>query len=91
MVEGARLEIVWAGDRLGGSNPLASATFFQNAQKVIFGSRASRSMRILSYAMALAELFFVGFFLERLEKVAVSAETIFAGDGIFENSSLHGL
>ena len=26
MVEGARLEIVWAGDRLGGSNPLASAT-----------------------------------------------------------------
>ena len=25
MVEGARLEIVWAGDRLGGSNPLASA------------------------------------------------------------------
>ena len=27
MVEGARLEIVWAGDRLGGSNPLASATF----------------------------------------------------------------
>ena len=27
MVEGARLEIVWAGDRLGGSNPLASAIF----------------------------------------------------------------
>ena len=26
VVEGARLEIVWAGDRLGGSNPLASAT-----------------------------------------------------------------
>ncbi len=28
MVEGARLEIVWAFTRLGGSNPLASATFF---------------------------------------------------------------
>ena len=26
MVEGARLEIVWAFMRLGGSNPLASAT-----------------------------------------------------------------
>lgn len=26
MVEGARLEIVWARKRLGGSNPLASAT-----------------------------------------------------------------
>ena len=27
MVEGARLEIVWARERLGGSNPLASAIF----------------------------------------------------------------
>ena len=27
MVEGARLEIVWAGYRLEGSNPFASATF----------------------------------------------------------------
>lgn len=27
VVEGARLEIVWAGDRLGGSNPLASANY----------------------------------------------------------------
>ena len=27
MVEGARLEIVWAFTRLGGSNPLASAKF----------------------------------------------------------------
>lgn len=28
MVEGARLEIVWARKRLGGSNPLASARKF---------------------------------------------------------------
>ena len=27
MVEGARLEIVWAGDRLPGSNPGVSAKF----------------------------------------------------------------
>ena len=33
MVEGARLEIVWALAGLGGSNPLASATFLRNAQK----------------------------------------------------------
>ena len=49
MVEGARLEIVWAGNSLGGSNPLASAIFVgTKTQKVRFGSRASRSMRILS-------------------------------------------
>ena len=29
MVEGARLEIVWAFTRLGGSNPLASARKFE--------------------------------------------------------------
>lgn len=33
MVEGARLEIVWAGDRLGGSNPLASAKFLENSNR----------------------------------------------------------
>ena len=32
VVEGARLERVYAGNRIGGSNPLASAIFY--AQKI---------------------------------------------------------
>ena len=38
MVEGARLEIVWAGDRLGGSNPLASAKLtYAMEMRSVFG------------------------------------------------------
>ena len=33
MVEGARLEIVWARKRLEGSNPFASATFLAERTK----------------------------------------------------------
>ena len=33
VVEGARLEIVWARKRLGGSNPLASAKLETNNKK----------------------------------------------------------
>ena len=47
MVEGARLEIVWAGNSLGGSNPLASATA---PEAVFFGF--GPSVRILSFVMA---------------------------------------
>ena len=36
MVEGARLEIVWARKRLGGSNPLASARNVKNIRDGYF-------------------------------------------------------
>ena len=43
VVEGARLEIVWAGDRLGGSNPLASAMLLtQRIKKQECESRFAR-------------------------------------------------
>ena len=84
MVEGARLEIVWAGNRLEGSNPFASAThkcaqkskirssfysdriFFchvscETHQKAELESRASRSVRILSFATR-KRAFFVALF-----------------------------
>ena len=49
MVEGARLEIVWAGDRLGGSNPLASARF-KSSEKRSF-SRDTKRMKNLELAL----------------------------------------
>ena len=42
MVEGARLEIVWAGDRLGGSNPLASARTKLKPEGLLFYSDRNR-------------------------------------------------
>ena len=51
MVEGARLEIVWASNRLGGSNPLASATSLAGIRKdglfkVIFSRLVKKCARI---------------------------------------------
>ena len=82
MVEGARLEIVWAGDRLGGSNPLASAMALMS----LFCTDSDLRCESSRFRQALG-LFFVGFFLEGFKEIAVSAKTIFASNRVFKNRS----
>ena len=59
VVEGARLEIVWAGNRLEGSNPFASATR-KCAQKARF---VLRFTQIESFFATRKRAFFVALFL----------------------------
>ena len=49
VVEGARLEIVWAGDRLGGSNPLASANYAFLVRMRFFVYKVTAAIRIRTY------------------------------------------
>ena len=62
MVEGARLEIVWALAGLEGSNPFASAT----APEAVF-LRIRSANRILSFATAPEAVFLIS---EVLKKIA---------------------
>ena len=87
MVEGARLEIVWAGDRLGGSNPLASARSLMG--RIGRWSSYLVLFEVSSFASAGWQnegpfgLFF-GLF------VGVGEKAIFAGQGVFEDDLLEG-
>ena len=61
MVEGARLEIVWAVPRLGGSNPLASAILFDknvssDASQVANASAIFASQKLKKHDSFVADL-----------------------------------